>query len=86
MTIKRTDQDQVTEQAFRVATIEQTAMLIKMLKIGWKITKVVGYRDTGKYAMALALKGTAGWLLPEGKFERAAVGNKVAKLDTQRLR
>jgi hypothetical protein len=65
------------------STAAQKETLAKMLKIGWQIDRVVEYGNQS--SVALSLKGCAGWLLPTGKFERAALGKKSVSLDYTKM-
>jgi hypothetical protein len=62
------------------ATPEQRAMLPKLYNFGWKITKLLQSNKTHKIAWAMHSDGTAAWVTPDGKINRAEVGKKIATL------
>lgn len=83
MATRYTTQDQLNQQAARMATEAQMAVFAKMAAMGWKVLKMVGHSD--KAAINLSLKGTSVWLTPSGEVVRPKAGCKTAYINTQTL-
>jgi hypothetical protein len=67
----------------RAAAGVQRETLEKMLKMGWQTMRIVQNGQTS--AISLSMKGCSGWLLPDGRFERAALGKKSAYVDPRTM-
>ena len=77
MTTRMTHEDLCTVAA-QHSTDAQAVALVKMLKMGWTITKVATDKQSGKAAIALCLGQTQAWLMPSASVKRAAVGRSSA--------
>ena len=87
MTTRAThDYEALCQLAAQKSTDEQAITLVKMIKMGWQVTKVVTDHQVNKSAISLCLGKTAAWLMPNASIKRAAVGRSTVTIAYEEIR